>query len=804
MEELENQEKFQQAINAAAEAFKTTASENLNIIRSMSSEVLKRIDLRVKENQSLKNEKNALQAIRAEIGKINKIAEQSFNFTQDRLSLLQSEEQLQKRLEASRQNILSLSREISTLQVRIQVAKTEGDDLLVKNLKGIQRGLFDVRDEAKGFNDEIKRTIESVKKIEDIPEVKFFTQLERLSRNVPFISGFIEDALEALKRSEREALSQENLAKEILKSKNLLDEQGKFIGTSFSEAILGEIKDEFEIDFDKDVLGKVFEGKGSNIARASATKRFLEGEQPKERRSTFSIASEAVIGNLKTAFNSITLISGVTFQIVRGFLQANRELVEIQKSFALTSNEALGLRNELVRVANDTANINITATKLLQTVTELSEQFGFVAKFSNETLVTMTKLTQQVGLSAEAAGMLAAESVIIDGSFEDIYKNTLAASYELQQQTGVQFDLRKILEATAKVTGQVRANLEGNPVEIAKAVTQAKLFGAELDDIVATSRALLDFQSSIESELQAELLLGRDINLEMARQAALMGDQEEVAKQLTRQVGDFGEFTKLNVIQQDALAQAVGMTSDRLADILFQQEIQGRTARELRALGKEELADRLEAQTLQEKFAAATDKLKAVVVDLVAAFSPMIDVASELLYVVGEIAKVLSPIMGILVGAGTGALIGGPLGAVIGGLAGGFSDVTRMNDGIISDGRVITGPEGTFKLPVEDSIIAGTDLFGQTPLSQMPDYQSVINNTNLVSPQIQNQQQTTQTINQNFEGFIERIEKVEAAINNQTKVLAKGQDTIAKTKTTLQVGATDFGTDLNINSFRIQ
>ena len=64
------------------------------------------------------------------------------------------------------------------------------------------------------------------------------------------------------------------------------------------------------------------------------------------------------------------------------------------------------------------------------------------------------------------------------------------------------------------------------------------------------------------------------------------------------------------------------MQSDQLADILFQQEIQNKTANELRALGKDELADRLEAQTAQEKFNASVAKLKGLLGDAVTAFMP--------------------------------------------------------------------------------------------------------------------------------------------------------------------------------------
>ena len=48
------------------------------------------------------------------------------------------------------------------------------------------------------------------------------------------------------------------------------------------------------------------------------------------------------------------------------------------------------------------------------------------------------------------------------------------------------------------------------------------------------------------------------------------------------------------------------------------------------------------------------------------------------------------------------------------------------------------------------------------------------------------------------------MKAMNAAINKQTEVLAKGQNTIAQTKTKLTLGASSFGTDLNVNSFSIQ
>ena len=83
---------------------------------------------------------------------------------------------------------------------------------------------------------------------------------------------------------------------------------------------------------------------------------------------------------------------------------------------------------------------------------------------------------------------------------------------------------------------------------------------------------LLDFESSIEAELQAELLLGKDINLEKARQAALNNELATVAKEISKQIGSSADFSKMNRIQQEALAAAVGMNREELASTLLLED----------------------------------------------------------------------------------------------------------------------------------------------------------------------------------------------------------------------------------------
>jgi hypothetical protein len=430
-----------------------------------------------------------------------------------------------------------------------------------------------------------------------------------------------------------------------------------------------------------------------------------------------------LVGNLgKNLLKSLGPLTLIT-QFVQGLLQADKETTELQKSMALTKGEAVGFRMELMNAAGATGDINITSSKLLETFGALNKQFGFITNFATDTLVTMTKLTGVVGVSSESAGNLAAASEVTGTSFESNYKDVLATSYELQRQSGVQMDLRDILEQTGKVTGTVRANLGANPAQIAKAITQAKLFGASLEQVANAGKSMLDFEASITAELEAELLLGKNINLERARAAALAGDQVTLAQELQKEAGTFSDFTKMNVIQQEALAKAMGMTSDQLADILFQQEVQGKSAKELRALGKEELADRVEAQSMQTKLNAAIEKMQNLFVDLASGLTPVLFVLGKALSIVGLIAGMIQDLI-----SGVGMLFGMDMpesSATVGALKSLFGMET-MDDGVIPTGygeTIIKKGKDTIALNNNDqtAIVAGTNLGGSSQSTPVQD-----------------------------------------------------------------------------------
>ena len=348
--------------------------------------------------------------------------------------------------------------------------------------------------------------------------------------------------------------------------------------------------------------------------------------------------------SLAKALGPIAIIA----ELVKGLLEADKQTKELGRSMVMTKDESRAFSSNISAAARSNYQLGITGTKVLKTFTELNKQFGTIVEFSGENLVTTTKLIETLHIGAEASGNLAAAAHATGKDFEENYKTILSSSYELQRQAGTQVDLRAVLEETGQVTGQIRANFGGSTVEIAKAVTNARLLGTEMGTIAAAGKQLLDFESSITKEMEAEMLLGRDINLERARAAALTGDQVTLQNELAREMGSFEDFTKMNVIQQEALAGAMGMSADQIADMLFNQETMNKSAKELRALGKDELANRLEQKTAQDKMNAAMAELKQVFVDLGTALSPILNVLSVAAGIISTIVGFTQDLLGFL------------------------------------------------------------------------------------------------------------------------------------------------------------
>jgi hypothetical protein len=452
------------------------------------------------------------------------------------------------------------------------------------------------------------------------------------------------------------------------------------------------------------------------------TEKSLEAMQQKAAEEGSS-RFDTMLEGMKNIVDAEKLAVAALIALGKAGLKADEQTTNLAKSLTQSKFEAAQTRDNLAGMARESGDNFVTTEKLVESTVKLGKQLGLAQTFSADLTKEFTTLTGKIGLSEEAAGGLAKLTVATGKNARTVTNEALGTAQALQSQAGLQLDNRQILEETGKVSGQLLANFKGNPVEIAKAVTQTKLLGTTLEQTKKQSDALLDFRTSIEDQLGAQLITGEQLNLENARALALAGDQAGVAKELSNQGMNFSKFSRLNVLAQNDYAKALGLTADELSDQLLKQQYYGKSVKEVAALEGEQVAQRLEQQTAQEKFNNAVEKLKDIFVSLMdGPIGQFLNLLTDMLSVIGKIGSALAkaipaPVLKILAGIGTGAAIGsafGGVGAIPGAVAGGLlaAGGVAANDMMSDYGdRTLITPQGTYALNNQDTVIAGTNLF---------------------------------------------------------------------------------------------
>lgn len=259
--------------------------------------------------------------------------------------------------------------------------------------------------------------------------------------------------------------------------------------------------------------------------------------------------------------------------MVKILKEIDTEVVNLQRGFALTKGEAIELNQELARTALEAGTLGVNLESVTKATNTLNSALGGTANiFTTEIRNDVAFLQERLKLSDEAASELAKTAFITGKSVKQVGEEQEAVFKAVKATTGVSLNFKQTLEEANKIGGALRLKMDALPGGIIEAVAQAKSLGIEFSKIEGIQTSLLDFEQSIAKELKAEALIGKEINLERARLAALNDDVAGLTKEVASQFGSISEFQSLSVIQQEAYADALGMTRDGLAESLKTQE----------------------------------------------------------------------------------------------------------------------------------------------------------------------------------------------------------------------------------------
>lgn len=251
-----------------------------------------------------------------------------------------------------------------------------------------------------------------------------------------------------------------------------------------------------------------------------------------------------------------------------------------------------------------------TAIEQMALISELTKEYGINAgiAFSGETIGAVTDLQVKMALTAqEARGLtdaVAATNVsakeVPDAIFRQVSAFNAANSTAINQRT--------IMGDVLSTSEGIRASLGGSTRELTAAATSARRLGMSLEEVDAIAESLLDFESSIQNELEAQLLTGRNINLFRARELALVNDINGLSEELFSNTVSIAEFASMNRIQQNSIAQALGISRKELGKIAYLRAIEEGLTSEAAANAANISAEDAQRISIQENFQRALQK----------------------------------------------------------------------------------------------------------------------------------------------------------------------------------------------------
>jgi hypothetical protein len=499
----------------------------------------------------------------------------------------------------------------------------------------------------------------------------------------------------------------------------------------------------------------------------------IRGEALPKSAGTFKIA----IGKLGPALkenllNPLTISAFIFKQILAAVISVDKAMVELQRTFGVSKGDLLAIQVSMEATLKSAGKLDVPFSDVAKQMAIMSKDMGMFSTILGEDAnVEATEMVEKMGIGAKESGKLAAYTRLTSENVKGTLKATgdVVSNFNKQNKTAI--TLSGIMNDVANVSTVIGARFKFNTIELTKAALQAKALGLSMDEINGVASNLLNFEDSISAELEAELLTGREINLEQERLLALQGKTGELAEKLKNNEEVRLAFQTDNVLIQEAQAKAMGMTLEQLSKVFYQQEMNRLSAEQFKNMYGEQTYEQLKQLEIQQKFQKSIQALAESLTPIVGMFAAIFKHTSAIGAIMGAMAGiyVIKLVAGLrqmvateaialalsrkksktdIVDAGANASSGmsklGPIGVIAGmALAGAFiaslmGELGKADD-MISPGygeRTLFGPEGAIALNNKDTVIAGTNLFdgskgddvvsapkGAIKMNQQPSYQ---------------------------------------------------------------------------------
>jgi len=275
---------------------------------------------------------------------------------------------------------------------------------------------------------------------------------------------------------------------------------------------------------------------------------------------------KTIQGAVETAIQLYGNLTGAVGGLISGFGVVVGKIGAVNSELGTSMFQADG-------VGRKAGVLSLVFGDAAQTAKDLSAALGDTNKATFELQASVGLMSTNMGISGSEATKLVSSFSMLNGNSTDVALDMSKTSQEFAKQNGI-------------IPAQLMGDLANSAEEFAlygkdggenilRAAGYAAKLGVNMGTLSGIADGLLDFESSITKELELGAMLGKNINLNKARELAYSGDIEGATKETLKQLGGIQAFNKMDYYQKKQTADLLGVSVAELQKMNSKMENAG-------------------------------------------------------------------------------------------------------------------------------------------------------------------------------------------------------------------------------------
>jgi len=293
--------------------------------------------------------------------------------------------------------------------------------------------------------------------------------------------------------------------------------------------------------------------------------------------SMFSAAGSAakVFGKVLMAALPVLAIIGLVTTVISVFKKAigmwkeQEEAAEnFRQSTGIFKSQMQGLPAIVQKVYLNTVRLGASYSDIYDSAAALTREWGHIRVLTEQNIQRLVVYNKGLGISDDVTAKAMHNLVQFGGATMEQAGNI--QDRMIAQTLALGMSAQDVMGDLANISEDVAGWFGGYGKGLANAVIQARKLGVNLSTITGLAERFLDFESTIQSEMQLSAILGRRVSFQGAREAAFNNNAQGVLSEVLKQVG--GTWNSSNGIIRKMIADATGISVGQMAMMMTSQK----------------------------------------------------------------------------------------------------------------------------------------------------------------------------------------------------------------------------------------